>query len=99
MPGEARRLAREIDEHLLDDVFGQMRVSPDLPQRRRIDKVEVCLHQLRERRFVAISDIPAKQVTIIHGWFVQSHQPAAETGQKLFLVSCLPAKTKSRLTG
>ena len=59
--GEGARLAGEIGEHALRDVLGQVRVAVELPQRHRIDKVQVAGHQFTERRFVALFGEPAQQ--------------------------------------
>jgi hypothetical protein len=53
---------RQVKEHGLSDVFGQMRVTIDQPQRGRIDQVNVALHQFAECLFGPVLDVLVQQL-------------------------------------
>ena len=77
--------AREVGEYGLGDIFGQMRVSRQLTQRRGVNEIEVSPDQLREGLIGAISgETDEKSGVILHmGWFMA---PAGDESAQKFQV-------------
>ena len=63
---ERRGFAGQEDEDPLRDFLGGIVVAPGLPQRRRVDVIDMPADQLRERRMRAVGDILMKQLEIGH---------------------------------
>ena len=60
-------VARQRGEDGLRDILRVVRVASDLPQRRRVDKAKVALHQCGKRRFgMAGGKLPHQRHVIAH---------------------------------
>lgn len=77
VPCQHRGLPREIDKYLLCDVLGAVFVATDVPERSRIDEVEVASDQFGESALVALRDKSVEQVGIGHRRFAyyRHHRP------------------------
>lgn len=67
MCGQLRRLTREIDEHLLRDIRGEVRITIHHPARRAVDKIEVAPRQLGECALAFFVNKLPEQVLVVHG--------------------------------
>src|SRR6266545_3262272 len=92
MTGQARRLARQIQEHYLRYVLGQMAVAAGHPQGRRIDQINVPDHECPECFFGPLVRVSPEQLSVVCHRLLNLIEPAENEIRHYFSDADQPVK-------